>query len=160
MLQSLTECPEPVRADERCTWGAEFGEICLSSDALIPFRDNIDRASRTNIRYIAQTGQSNRDSDVTQAANEYGMVMVHTGIRCFLHYFSIWPGHSEFRRAIFLHRLAKQFNSHRSLSVHWIRIQAICPILIRTGKSLAADTGRRHRLFPANLACPGCESGA
>ena len=85
MLQSLTECPEPVRADERCTWGAEFGEICLSSDALIPFRDNIDRASRTNIRYIAQTGQSNRDSDVTQAANEYGMVMVHTGIRCFLH---------------------------------------------------------------------------
>ncbi len=85
MLESLTESPEPVSVDERCTGGAEFEEICLSSDAFIPFRDNIDRASRTKIRYIAQTGRSNRDEDVTQAANEYGMVMVHTGIRCFLH---------------------------------------------------------------------------
>ncbi|MDP6054558.1 MAG: phosphoribosylaminoimidazolecarboxamide formyltransferase, partial [Candidatus Latescibacteria bacterium] len=59
--------------------------ICLSSDAYIPFRDNIDRAQRSNVQYIAQTGGSARDGDVTKAGDEYGIVMVHTGLRLFVH---------------------------------------------------------------------------
>ena len=57
----------------------------LSSDAYIPFRDNIDRANRSNVGYVAQTGSSLRDDTVTDAADGYGMVMVHTGLRSFLH---------------------------------------------------------------------------
>ena len=83
--QGLDERPEALTIEERRSWAKQFDDICLSSDAYIPFRDNIDRAGRSNISYIAQPGQSNRDEDVTTAADEYGMVMVHTGIRCFLH---------------------------------------------------------------------------
>jgi len=62
-----------------------FDGICLSSDAFIPFPDNLDRAAKTNVRYVAQTGGSARDAVVTKAAEEYGMTMVHTGLRLFLH---------------------------------------------------------------------------
>lgn len=84
-LAGLREAPEPIMPDERRQWIARFDGICLSSDAFIPFRDNIDRASRANVQYIAQPGQSLRDEGVTEAADQYGMVMVHTGVRCFLH---------------------------------------------------------------------------
>ncbi len=85
MLAELTETPEPITRDERTDWIRQQQGICLSSDAFIPFRDNIDRASRTNVQYVAQPGQSLRDEGVTQAATEYGMKMIHTGVRCFLH---------------------------------------------------------------------------
>jgi phosphoribosylaminoimidazolecarboxamide formyltransferase / IMP cyclohydrolase len=85
MLAELTETPEPITRDERADWIRQQQGICLSSDAFIPFRDNIDRASRTNVQYVAQPGQSLRDEGVTQAATEYGMKMIHTGVRCFLH---------------------------------------------------------------------------
>jgi AICAR transformylase/IMP cyclohydrolase PurH len=81
----LKEMPDPLSAGERAAWIAQFDEICLSSDAYFPFRDNIDRASRSNVQYIAQPGGSVRDEDVTRAANEYDMVMAHTGLRVFLH---------------------------------------------------------------------------
>jgi phosphoribosylaminoimidazolecarboxamide formyltransferase/IMP cyclohydrolase len=84
-LAGLDERPEPVGRDERLDWIKQFDGICLSSDAFIPFRDNIDRASRTNVKYIAQPGGSSRDDDVTAAAASYGMAMIHTGLRCFLH---------------------------------------------------------------------------
>lgn len=84
-LADLDEAPEPLTRDERCEWIGRFDGICLSSDAFIPFRDNIDRASRTNVKYVAQPGGSARDEDVTRAAAEYGMAMIHTGLRCFLH---------------------------------------------------------------------------
>ena len=51
----------------------------------ILFRDNIDRTARSNGRYVAQTGGSTADEDVTEAADEYGMVLTHTGLRQFLH---------------------------------------------------------------------------
>jgi AICAR transformylase/IMP cyclohydrolase PurH len=70
---------------ERYEWISRFDGLCLSSDAFIPFRDNIDRASRTNVKYIAQPGNSLRDDDVTEAATQYGMAMIHTNLRCFLH---------------------------------------------------------------------------
>ena len=85
MLRGLVSVPEPITASERAQWIKHFDGICLSSDAYIPFRDNIDRAGRSNVEYIAQAGSSLRDDEVTGAADEYGMVMVHTGLRCFLH---------------------------------------------------------------------------
>jgi len=85
MLSGLKDTPEPITRDERIEWIKSFDDICLSSDAFIPFRDNIDRASRTNVQYIAQPGNSLRDESVNEAASSYGMVMIHTGVRCFLH---------------------------------------------------------------------------
>jgi len=84
-LAGLDAAPAPISREERAEWIGRFDGICLSSDAFIPFRDNIDRASRTNVTYVAQPGGSARDDDVTAAAGEYGMVMIHTGLRCFLH---------------------------------------------------------------------------
>ena len=85
LVASLTERPEPITDSEKRDWITALEGLCLSSDAYIPFRDNVDRASRSNVKYIAQPGASLRDDDVTAAADEYGMVMVHTGLRCFLH---------------------------------------------------------------------------
>jgi len=85
MLCGLLQEPSPITTWERTAWITRFESICLSSDAYIPFRDNIDRANRSNVRYVAQTGGSLRDDDVTEAANEYGIVMVHTGVRLFVH---------------------------------------------------------------------------
>jgi phosphoribosylaminoimidazolecarboxamide formyltransferase/IMP cyclohydrolase len=85
MLAGLDKRPEPIERDERLRYIRQFAGICLSSDAFIPFRDNIDRASRSNVQFVAQTGNSLRDEEVTQAAAEYGMTMLHTGLRCFLH---------------------------------------------------------------------------
>ena len=82
---ALEETPEPLTRQERAEWIGGFDGICLSSDAFFPFRDSIDRASRSNVKYVAQPGGSLRDSDVTMAAEEHGMVMIHTGLRCFLH---------------------------------------------------------------------------
>jgi AICAR transformylase/IMP cyclohydrolase PurH len=85
MLDGLQAIPEPISQDERLAYLRQFDGICLSSDAFIPFRDNVDRASRSHVQFIAQTGDSLRDAEVTQAADAYGMTMIHTGIRCFLH---------------------------------------------------------------------------
>jgi len=85
MREAFVEPPEPISKQERQEWIGTFEGVCLSSDAFIPFSDNIDRANGSNVRYIAQAGQSLRDSEVTEAANRYGITMVHTGLRCFLH---------------------------------------------------------------------------
>lgn len=85
MLDDLSARPEPVSSEERREYLSQMDGICLSSDAYIPFRDNIDRAGRSNVRYVAQTGGSAADRGVTEAANEHGMVMAHTGLRLFLH---------------------------------------------------------------------------
>jgi len=81
----LDDDPDPITREERAAWIRRFDGICLSSDAFIPFPDNLDRAARTNVSYVAQTGGSARDDVVTKAAGEYGMTMVHTGLRLFLH---------------------------------------------------------------------------
>ncbi len=85
MLASFATPPEMVTRADRADWVAQFEGICLSSDAFFPFRDNIDRASRNNVRYLAQPGNSLRDDEVTAAAARYGMTMIHTGVRCFQH---------------------------------------------------------------------------
>jgi len=77
--------PEPLAREERHAWFARFNGVALSSDAFIPFRDNIDRAARSGVRYVVQTGGSTRDEGIIRAADEYGMVMVFTDLRLFHH---------------------------------------------------------------------------
>ena len=85
LREGLTADPDPLTREERAEWVGRFDGICLSSDAFIPFPDNLDRAARSNVQYVAQTGGSARDDVVSAAAAEYGMSMVHTGLRLFLH---------------------------------------------------------------------------
>ena len=85
LREGLTADPEPLTREERADWVRQFDGICLSSDAFIPFPDNLDRAAKSNVQYVAQTGGSARDDVVSAAAAEYGMTMVHTGLRLFLH---------------------------------------------------------------------------
>lgn len=85
MLAGFTTPPEPLGSQERAAWIGQYNGLCLSSDAFIPFRDNVDRASRSHVQYIAQTGGGLRDADVIAAAEQYGMTMMLTGLRLFLH---------------------------------------------------------------------------
>jgi AICAR transformylase/IMP cyclohydrolase PurH len=85
MLQGFIDPPAPLTRAECQEWLQTFSGICLCSDAFIPFRDNIDRASRSHVQYVAQTGGGLRDAEVTAAAAQYGMVMMHTGVRLFAH---------------------------------------------------------------------------
>jgi len=85
MLAGLLQSPVPISVQERAEWVKQFHSICLSSDAYIPFRDNIDRANRSNVQFVAHAGSSLRDEEVTEAAEQYGMAMFHTGLRLFLH---------------------------------------------------------------------------
>jgi phosphoribosylaminoimidazolecarboxamide formyltransferase/IMP cyclohydrolase len=82
---SFNTVPDPLSRDERQAWLARIDGVALSSDAFIPFRDNIDRAARSGVRYVVQTGGSSRDEGIIRAADEYGMVMVFTGLRLFHH---------------------------------------------------------------------------
>jgi len=71
--------------EEKHAWLDKLTGVSLGSDAYFPFRDSIDRASRSGVKYIAEPGGSNRDEEVIAAANEYGMAMAFTGIRLFHH---------------------------------------------------------------------------
>ncbi len=82
---SFREAPQPFGDTARGEWLKRLKGVVLGSDAYIPFRDNIDRAARTGVDYVIQTGGSVQDDTVTAAADEYGMVMVNTGIRLFHH---------------------------------------------------------------------------
>jgi AICAR transformylase/IMP cyclohydrolase PurH (only IMP cyclohydrolase domain in Aful) len=59
--------------------------VTLGSDAFFPFRDSIDRAARSGVRYVLQPGGSARDEEVIRACDEYGMMMVFSGVRLFHH---------------------------------------------------------------------------
>ena len=81
----FTVRPEPFTREEKKAWLANYTETCLASDAFFPFGDNIERAHRSGVRYIAQPGGSVRDEDVIKACDEHGIVMAFTGIRLFHH---------------------------------------------------------------------------
>ncbi len=85
LLKQVAGNPDPITPDERAAWLASSEGGVLSSDAFIPFRDNLDRAAASGVRYVAQAGGSARDADVIAAANQHGMVMAMTGLRLFLH---------------------------------------------------------------------------
>ena len=85
-LESALDGPlDPLTRDEKAEWLSRVDGVSLVSDAFIPFRDNIDHAARHGVRYVAQPGGSNRDAEVEAACREYGIAMVHTGVRLFHH---------------------------------------------------------------------------
>ncbi|MBL4824970.1 MAG: phosphoribosylaminoimidazolecarboxamide formyltransferase [SAR324 cluster bacterium] len=76
---------EEISMAEKKEWLTKLKGVSLSSDAFFPFRDNIDQASKRGVKYVVQPGGSNRDEEVISAADEYGMVMLFSGIRLFHH---------------------------------------------------------------------------
>ena len=85
LVKSFKKKPEPLSDNERHEWIGKFKGLSLSSDGFIPFRDNIDRASRSGISYVLQPGGSIADEEVIRAADEYGMVMAFSKLRLFHH---------------------------------------------------------------------------
>ena len=83
--EALEEVPPQLTLEEREEWLGKFTGVVLSSDAFMPFRDTVDRAYQSGVKYIVQPGNSIRDDEVIEACNEYGMVMVFTGTRLFHH---------------------------------------------------------------------------
>ena len=81
----FTEKPEPLTREEKKAWIAQLQDVALGSDAFFPFGDNIERAHRSGVQYIAQAGGSIRDDNVIETCNRYGMAMAFTGLRLFHH---------------------------------------------------------------------------
>lgn len=82
---TFKEKPSIFTAEEKRAWLSQNSEVTLGSDAFFPFSDNIERAFRSGVKYVAQPGGSKRDQDVIDACNAHGMVMSFTGIRLFHH---------------------------------------------------------------------------
>ena len=81
----FTETPARLTPQERRSWLDTLEGVTLGSDAFFPFRDSIDRAVMSGVQYVLEPGGSNRDEAVIQAADEYGMTMVFSGVRLFHH---------------------------------------------------------------------------
>ena len=79
------EKPEVFTREEKRAWLDGLTDVALGSDAFFPFGDNIDRAYKSGVKYVAQPGGSVRDDQVIETCNQYGMVMAFTGIRLFHH---------------------------------------------------------------------------
>jgi phosphoribosylaminoimidazolecarboxamide formyltransferase/IMP cyclohydrolase len=83
--QFFTEKPEPLTREEKISWIAKNTNVCLGSDAFFPFGDNIERAHKSGVQYIAQAGGSVRDDNVIETCDKYNIAMAFTGIRLFHH---------------------------------------------------------------------------
>lgn len=79
------ENPPVFTREEKRAWLDQMTDVALGSDAFFPFGDNIDRAYKSGVKYVAQPGGSVRDDQVIETCNQYGMVMAFTGIRLFHH---------------------------------------------------------------------------
>ncbi|MCC2686767.1 MAG: phosphoribosylaminoimidazolecarboxamide formyltransferase [Paenibacillaceae bacterium] len=79
------EVPPRLTREQKREWLNQMHGVAYGSDAFLPFRDNLDRASRSGVKYVIQAGSSLRDEEVVQAANDYGMVMVYSNVRLFHH---------------------------------------------------------------------------
>lgn len=79
------EIPNRLTKEEKAEWLSNLTGVSLGSDAFFPFRDNIDRAAQSGVKYIVQPGGSVRDDIVIEACNEYDIAMVYSGIRLFHH---------------------------------------------------------------------------
>ena len=77
--------PEVFTKEEQQAWLAQNTEVCLGSDAFFPFGDNIERAHKSGVQYIAEPGGSIRDDHVIATCNKYNMALAFTGIRLFHH---------------------------------------------------------------------------
>lgn len=84
--ESIFKVKPPVfTREEKRAWLDQMQDVALGSDAFFPFGDNIDRAFKSGVKYVAQPGGSVRDDNVIEACNKYGMAMAFTGIRLFHH---------------------------------------------------------------------------
>ena len=83
--QYFTSRPEPLTAQEARAYLDTITGVSLASDAFFPFGDNIQRARRSGVSYVAQPGGSIRDGQVIETCDRYGMTMVFTGMRLFHH---------------------------------------------------------------------------
>lgn len=83
--QFFTEQPEPLTREERKAWIAKNTGVALGSDAFFPFGDNIERAHRSGVEFIAQAGGSIRDDHVIDTCDKYGIAMAFTHVRLFHH---------------------------------------------------------------------------
>jgi len=81
----FTEKPEPLTREEKKEWIAKNTNVCLGSDAFFPFGDNVERAHKSGVQYIAQAGGSVRDDHVIDTCDKYGIAMTFTGVRLFHH---------------------------------------------------------------------------
>ena len=83
--RTFTEKPEVFTREEKRAWLDQLQNVALGSDAFFPFGDNIERAHKSGVKYVAQPGGSVRDDQVIETCNKYGMTMCFTGIRLFHH---------------------------------------------------------------------------
>ncbi len=81
----FTERPEPLSEAEKQEWLAKNTGVSLGSDAFFPFGDNIERAHKSGVQYVAQAGGSVRDDHVIETCDKYGIAMAFTGVRLFHH---------------------------------------------------------------------------
>ena len=81
----FTEKPEVFTQEEKKAWIAKNTQVALGSDAFFPFGDNIERAHKSGVEYIAQAGGSVRDDNVIETCDKYGIAMAMTGVRLFHH---------------------------------------------------------------------------
>jgi len=81
----FTERPDPLTKEEKNQWLKKLTDVALGSDAFFPFGDNIERARRSGVKYIAQAGGSIRDDNVIEVCDKYDIAMAFTGIRLFHH---------------------------------------------------------------------------
>ena len=83
--KTFTKKPEVFTREEKRAWLDKMTEVTLGSDAFFPFSDNIERAHKSGVKYVAEPGGSVRDDAVIETCNKYNMVMAFTGIRLFHH---------------------------------------------------------------------------
>ena len=83
--QFFKERPEPLTREEKAAWVAQNTRVSLGSDAFFPFGDNIERAHKSGVEFIAQAGGSVRDDHVIMTCDKYGIAMAFTGVRLFHH---------------------------------------------------------------------------
>ena len=81
----FTQQPAVLTREEKAAWIAQNTGVCLGSDAFFPFGDNVERAHKSGVQYIAQAGGSVRDDHVIQTCDKYGIAMTFTGVRLFHH---------------------------------------------------------------------------
>lgn len=83
--EAFEEVPRRLSPQEKREWLGGLKGVAFASDAFFPFRDSIDRAAQSGVKYVVQPGGSLRDPEVTKACDEYGMAMAFSGVRLFHH---------------------------------------------------------------------------
>ena len=131
--QFFTEKPEVLTREEKRAWLDTLKGVSLGSDAFFPFGDNIERAHKSGVEYIAQAGGSVRDDHVIETCDKYGITMAFTGIRLFHHYINFEHRDTEAQSFIFYKNIC--FVSLCSILLYLkmpVSLSAFCSMFRRT----------------------------